>query len=160
MNNRRKKPKPKPSTAPARQRSAATSSNVAGRGGTTELQHVEVSQQLWAGPLPHPDELERYERLIPGFSERAMAQWEGQSAHRQRMESAIVLGSVHAQSVGQRMAFVIGIVGLLVAGAVGIWGNAVAGVVVAALDLGTLVGAFVYGRSRQDAERRANEPPR
>lgn len=111
------------------------------------------SVEMFEGPLPHPDLLQKYDSVIPGFAERIIAQWEQQSTHRQRLESTVVLGGVQAQAKGQWMALVVAVVGLLVAGAVGIWGNPIAGTVIAAVDLASLAGVFLYGRWSQVAER-------
>lgn len=114
-----------------------------------EQVEVEIRNEYFRGPLPPPEVLENYERIIPGFSERALSQWERQTNHRQVMEAKVVDASIKAQSRGQWIAGTIAIVGLLIAGAVGIWGHPLVGAGIAVADLGSLVGVFVWGKREQ-----------
>lgn len=43
--------------------------------------------ELYAGELPHPDHLERFEALCPGATDRWLTRVERQGEHRQRMEN-------------------------------------------------------------------------
>ena len=45
-----------------------------------------LTAEAWSGPLPHPDTLERYEKLIPGSADRLLAAFERQVAHRHNMD--------------------------------------------------------------------------
>ena len=40
---------------------------------------VSMSQEIYAGPLPHPDTLARYEQILPGSAERVFLAFEKQT---------------------------------------------------------------------------------
>src|SRR5579862_2888708 len=63
--------------------------------------HQQVSATSWSGPLPAPADLEHYNRVFPGCAERIMAMAESQSAHRQSLEKATVLGNLRQATRGQ-----------------------------------------------------------
>lgn len=49
-------------------------------------QRTEITTEFYAGLLPHPEHLERFEKLQPGTTSRLMAMAEKQGEHRQAME--------------------------------------------------------------------------
>jgi uncharacterized membrane protein len=44
----------------------------------------------YSGPLPPPAVLQRYDQVVPGAAERILRMAEGQSKHRQALESVVV----------------------------------------------------------------------
>lgn len=63
------------------------SQGPAQRGVSARLQHQEVS---YAGPIPPPAMLARYNEVLPGAAERILKMAEEQSSHRQYLEKAVV----------------------------------------------------------------------
>ncbi|MDP3779081.1 MAG: DUF2335 domain-containing protein [bacterium] len=53
----------------------------------------------FAGPLPHPDIMERYEQIVPGSADRIIKKFESQTEHRQKLESRFVLAEM-IRSIG------------------------------------------------------------
>ncbi len=51
--------------------------------------HIIISQQF-SGPLPHPDILERYERILPNAAERILRKFEEQADHRTSLERSVI----------------------------------------------------------------------
>lgn len=47
---------------------------------------TETRQHIRVAPLPHPSELEEYEKIKPGFAERIFVMAENQASHRQNLE--------------------------------------------------------------------------
>ena len=45
--------------------------------------HISTSVETFQGPIPPPNVLEAYERLVPGAAERILKMAENQAAHRQ-----------------------------------------------------------------------------
>jgi uncharacterized membrane protein len=45
-----------------------------------------MQMQAFVGPIPPPDVMEEYNRVLPGAAERILAMAENQLAHRQRVE--------------------------------------------------------------------------
>ena len=63
--------------------------------------------EAWIGPLPDPDALEQYERLIPGLSERFLAIFESEVAHRQGLENAEFVRESRRTDWGLAAAFIV-----------------------------------------------------
>jgi len=111
--------------------------------------------QIHQGPLPSAEELASYDVTVPGAAERIISMAENQAKHRQGLE-AYAIRAENQRSWGGLVAGLIVAVAFL-AGAVilGIEGQPLLGGILGTLDLGSIVGTFVYGtRSRRD-ERQA-----
>lgn len=113
---------------------------------------IETLQQF-SGPIPPPHFLREYDELISNGAERIFAQFEGQTAHRQAIEKAVITNGIRQQRLGQLMAFTLGVLGLALAGLM-VWrGEPGYAVSVFTADVATLCGAFLYGRRVQERER-------
>lgn len=73
----------------------------ASRSGTRT--EIAVTAERFAGPLPHPDILERYDKIVPGLAERIVKMAEGQSQHRQGLEHMVVQSNTRAAGPGLRL---------------------------------------------------------
>ena len=52
-----------------------------------EEEHVSITATAsWAGPLPPPNVLKSYEDILPGATERILANFEDESQHRRQLE--------------------------------------------------------------------------
>lgn len=58
------------------------------------------------GPLPDPVDIARYDELIPNGADRIMAQWERETAHRQKLESRAQMLPFYDQVAGRVFALV------------------------------------------------------
>ena len=107
----------------------------------------------FAGPLPPPSLLAKYNDIIPNGAERIMAMAERQSEHREKLESRVVNGNVASQTRGSWFAFIL----CLVAVCGGLYliatGKSVSGLVTIIGSLGTIGGVFVYSKMGQRSER-------
>jgi hypothetical protein len=56
----------------------------------TARQAITGIQYTYSGPLPHPEVLEHYDRIVPGGAERIFTQFESQAKHRQSIESRVI----------------------------------------------------------------------
>ncbi|MDO8630732.1 MAG: DUF2335 domain-containing protein [Phycisphaerales bacterium] len=97
--------------------------------------------------------LAAYNQIFPGCAERILAMAESQSAHRQELERAVVLGNVAHAKRGQDRAFILGLAGVLCGAGLIAFGRPVEGLVSIIGALAALAGVFVYGRSREEKER-------
>jgi len=113
-----------------------------------------VMQELWfSGPLPAPQMLEGYDRVLPGLAGRIVERWERESDHRQHIEKAVVRSRISIQSRGQIIGAIISVI-VLAAGIVFVaTGRDTTGLVAILAPLAVLVGAFVYGEVKSRAER-------
>ena len=91
---------------------------------------VEVKQVQWAGPLPHPNDLARFNEIIPGGADRIVAMAEKEQAHRLAYEASGLEATTQEAKRGQYLGTGISI--LAVCGAVYVayigahWGVSVA----------------------------------
>jgi DNA replication protein len=64
-----------------------------------------VLQQLYQGPLPHPDMLAKFETLYPGASKLLFEQFKAQGDHRMEREKKVIEGNIRSSRLGQWMAY-------------------------------------------------------
>lgn len=117
-----------------------------------QVQEILVAHEHFVGPLPHPEHLSAYERIIPGAAERIVQMAELQADHRRAMESKVVESGVRLVSRGQIFGFIAVMTALV--GGIGlmafdkpIWGAAVS-----LTALTSLAGVFVWSRRQKSRE--------
>jgi uncharacterized membrane protein len=69
--------------------------------------HLSVREELFEGPLPHPEVLGQYERISSGAAKRIISMAERQSHHRQALETKIVDSNIGNEKIGMWLAFTI-----------------------------------------------------
>lgn len=98
-----------------------------------------------SGPIPPPEDLDKYEKVLPGAAERIMAMAEEQGRHRRRLENKVI----GMESRNSLLGIIIG--GIIGAGAVGggicgmLKGHPLSGAGISTGALASLVGVFIYG---------------
>lgn len=114
-------------------------------------------QYSYSGPLPPPEVLERFDRIVPGGAERIFKQFETQSAHRQKIESKVVASNAFVQIFGAISAFLLGL--LAIGGGLYLVheGRSIVGFGAFFMALASLVGVYVYGKKSQARERKAKQ---
>ncbi len=117
------------------------------------------SLQYYSGPLPHPEVLEHYNRVLPNGAERIFAQFEAQANHRQKLESRVVNSNAFVQIFGAVSALLLGLLAL----GGGLFlvheGKSLEGFGAFFAGLASLVGIYVYGKRTQAAERKSRQTP-
>lgn len=123
-----------------------------------------VAQQVqsWQGPIPRPEDLQKYRDVDPGLPDRILAMaertldlTEKQTDHRIEMERRSILGMNFRANVGLWLGFILAVVVLGGSGWLIDRGHDAAGTTVASIDLVGLVGVFVYGRHDQARQERS-----
>jgi uncharacterized membrane protein len=122
-----------------------------------QVQQLRIEGQIRTGPIPSPDEIAEYERILPGCADRLVKMAEKEQAHRHKTETR---GQTHRMGitfVGQLFAFLIGIAGI--AGGVYLVKSdkPITGFGVFFTSLAAIMGVFFYGRSRK-AEKQFPSP--
>ena len=107
-------------------------------------------QSIFLGPLPPPDELERYARIVPDGADRIMRLAESRAAHEQQLERDALAANIAAleeelrqQRRGQNLALAIGLQTLAGSVATALAGQEAAAVTLAATSLVGVVAAFL-----------------
>lgn len=115
---------------------------------------VTQSQSIsYSGPLPVPAHLEQYESILPGAAERILKMAEDQATHRRSLETKVINSGVADSKKGLWFGFFIGLSGFAIVGYCASLGFQILAGIIAALDLGSLVGVFVYGSRQKKIER-------
>ena len=109
----------------------------------------QISVLSHQGPLPVPDQLEAYDRLIPNGADRIMAMAEKQIQHRIDMERMIIASQQKQSARGQAFGLAIGVLGIASGTLLGMFGRELVGGLVAGSTVVTLVSVFVLGRRIQ-----------
>lgn len=117
-----------------------------------EIVGVATEISRFSGPLPPPEALEMYNRILPGAADRILKMAEDQEKHRQDIERQVVRSNVFSQKAGLVMGFMVAITAIVG----GIWlalvGSSAVGLTAIISALAALVGVFVYGKMRQGRE--------
>lgn len=111
-----------------------------------------ISKQSFSGPIPPPEILTGYGQVLPDAPDRILRMAENQSAHRQKLEYSMVIGSLVRSNLGMLFGFIIGFAGLywsylLIAGGHEISGGAFGGA-----TLVSLVYTFLSSHDKQTKE--------
>ena len=119
-----------------------------------ENSQIQLRQEaFFSGPLPPPEALSRYEKVLPGAADRIVAMAEKQSAHRIEIEKITIKARARDSLLGVVSGFLIGVTALLVCAYNVTSGYPFSGSLIGASGLGGLVGVFVYGTRESRAER-------
>jgi uncharacterized membrane protein len=110
------------------------------------------------GPLPPPEDLQRYDQVMPGLADRIVSMAEREQMHRHAMQEVSVRGGLDIAKRGQLLGFAIAIIVLGVALALVLLGHETAGTVIASVDLASLAAVFAVGRQQAAAAERKRRP--
>lgn len=123
-----------------------------GRAVMTQAQSI-----TYSGPLPTPAHLAQYDQILPGAAERILKMAEEQASHRRNLEAKVISSGISDSKKGLWFGFFIGLSGFLIVGYCAYLEFQFLAGIIAALDLGSLVGVFVYGSKQKKTERMEKE---
>ena len=103
----------------------------------------------YQGPIPPPELLEGYNRVIENGAERIFVDFESQSSHRREIEKTVIESQLAESRRGQLFALVISIFGLSIAAILGYLGHDWLAAGIGGTTLVSLVGAFITGKILQ-----------
>lgn len=120
------------------------------------LQKISYEQMLYSGPIPPPDEMSKYNEVIPNGSDRIMSMAEKQSDHRQKLELSVVKAKNRDSRLGVIFAGLIGLLGLYLGSEIIMNGQTIVGSIFAGSPLLAMVGLYLRGTNldRQDLEQK------
>ncbi|MHC8508232.1 MAG: hypothetical protein ACYYKD_02355 [Rhodospirillales bacterium] len=113
-----------------------------------------VKMSIFSGPLPSPQTLAEYKAIDPELLDLIKGWTTGQMNHRMALEREVVSAETKKISVGQRVAGAVAIFGLAMAAVVGIWGNPATAVAIAAFAVGgpAVVRLFSVNAARTSSD--------
>lgn len=103
-------------------------------------------EQGFSGPLPPPDALAAYEKIMPGSAERIFVMAEKEQEHRISLENYAVKEQLQQSHHGQNYALIISLAAFLVSAFLAYTGHEVTASIIAGIDLIGLTAAFITGK--------------
>jgi uncharacterized membrane protein len=112
-----------------------------------------------SSPYLPPAYLREYEQIVPGSAARTFELVDRQSTHRQDLEATVVRGSEGRANRGQWFGLIVALSFLAAASVLILLGHEAAGTILGTVDLVSLVGVFVLGRTKQAVNIQRPDPP-
>ena len=116
----------------------------------------------YSGPIPLASEMEKYEALCPGATDRILKLTEKtlkltaqQSAHRQKLEAEALKASSRVSLIGVISAALIALTSLILTGFCVYIGHEIIGTILSGSTIASIVYAFIYGTNSNRQEREA-----
>jgi uncharacterized membrane protein len=113
---------------------------------------VVQSVQSISGPLPSPEIIAEYDRILPGAADRIIRMAENEQTHTHEMHIRSGTHRFVITVLGQVFGFCIGISGVCGGVYLVAHDKSLAGFGVFFASLGAIVGAFLYGKKRAPAQ--------
>lgn len=113
------------------------------------IQHAQVEQQIFTGPLPPPEILVRYNDASSGAADRIIAMAEKQAEHRQKMERWREGSEIALSFTGQLCALIFVLVMVVAAAYCIVKGQPWGGVGLGATGIVSVVYAFIRGHKQK-----------
>lgn len=107
---------------------------------------------IQSGPLPSPDDMARYNAIIPNGADRIMRMAENQAKHRMELERTVVTSQQRQSERGQFFGLSIAILCIGAAVALTVLGHAGVGGLLGGGTVISLTGLFVYGKISQQRD--------
>ncbi len=114
-------------------------------------------REMFSGPLPHPEILERYNSIVPGSAQKIIQMAENQSAHRIDIEKKVIGSDIRNSHRGQIFGFIIAITGIISSLILIIRGYTTGGSILGGGTVVSLAAIFVYGARARNRERMKKE---
>jgi uncharacterized membrane protein len=107
--------------------------------------------------LPHPETLERYQKLLPTAVERIFDDFEKTAQHMREIQSTALAGEIADARRRQWMVFCLVLLGLLLSAAFVFAGHETTGNILLGTTIGVIIGGFLLKR-RHPEKREGSEP--
>lgn len=120
------------------------------------IQHIvsqEVRAQFFSGPLPSPEKMEHYERVLKGAAERIIKMAEEQGVHRRELEKLALQSDIKRSRWGSIAAFIFGMSTIAVGSVLLFLGKDIQGLIALATALAPILIAFIAGSKQRKKER-------
>jgi len=128
----------------------------------TEIEKREIIREVlgivrheFSGPLPAPEMLEHYDKVITNGAERIMSMAEEQGKHRRELEKNVIERDSRNSTLGVVFAFILGLSTIVAGTCVAISGHSWPGALLGSAGLVGLTTVFIYGTNQRRREREA-----
>ncbi len=109
---------------------------------------VTVHQSSWEGPLPPPQIIEEFDRIVPGAAKSIIQNWEAESAHRRTFERRSLTIEGFERIGGRILALAFALAALGVAAYLASIGAEWAGGLIGSGTIASVVASMVYIRRK------------
>ncbi|MBN1806837.1 MAG: DUF2335 domain-containing protein [Sedimentisphaerales bacterium] len=109
-----------------------------------------IEQRYFAGPLPHPDILDKYNAILPGAADRIITMAEKQAEHRQNIERRQQTSETVLSFTGQLCALLFVLTTVIGASYCILRGQPWGGVGLGATGIVSIVYAFIRGHRQKE----------
>jgi len=109
---------------------------------------IKVQQLTHQGPLPLPQLLEQYDRVLPGCAERIVAMAEKEQGHAHAKETRGQEGDIAEAKRGQIFGLIIGLFTIFSGAYVAVRGHHFTGGFISTAGVVGLVSVFILGRKK------------
>lgn len=141
------------STTKTRSKSVTAERSGAGRAASAEATPLVApptspapsASSIFEG-LPSPEELAKYEKIVPGGAERLIELAEQRAAHREATERRALESEIKSGQVRTIIGFVLALSIGILGGMLLLQGSELAGLILILIDAAALVGVTLYGR--------------
>ena len=106
---------------------------------------VALRMESYRGPMPSPEYLAQYDKIVPGCARMIVDEFKANSQHARAMDLLGVNGMIRRDARAQWMAFVLMLAGLWTTWELAINGHEKTAIAVATALVGTVVVAFLTG---------------
>lgn len=110
----------------------------------TKLASGVATMHILSPSLPEPEELAKYEKIIPGGAERILELAEQQFEQESALAAHQLETSARTTRIKQFITFVLALAGIALGSALLLQGSELAGLIVIAIDAATLIGSKLY----------------
>lgn len=106
--------------------------------------------EMFSGPVPPPEIIERYEKVYPGAAKMIFEEWDGQVKHRQSIEKSVIKTDNIKSLLGVIFGFII-VLAVIIAGVyTALRGFPIFGGGLSLAGLAMLVTAFITSRKQPE----------
>jgi len=112
----------------------------------------EISVSRYHGPIPPPEELEKFDRIVPGSASKIFDQFIKQSDHRMNLEKKVIESQSRQSERGQHYGFIITILFLVASFILGLKGYGVVASILGGSTVIALATLFITGKKKQESE--------
>lgn len=110
------------------------------------VSYVHAVAEYYSGPLPHPEHLEHFDRVLPGAADRILTMAEREQSHRHTWEQRELRSSILTERMGLFGGVLVAI-GLIVGAVVcAVYGQTVIGGALVAASAVSMVPSIIKGR--------------
>jgi len=118
-------------------------------------QITQIAASFYQGPLPAPQILDQYDKIVPGAAERLISLWERQVEHRQELEKKVIKSDIAQSYFGSVLGFFIAISAIGSGTFLAYTGHPTEGISAIITALVGLISVFGWGSYQRRKERNA-----